>query len=138
MPMTPRARVGIWLRRVGLAAAIVAMGVATIAVVVGLIGWLGIHRNPAERELVRFGESVRVGEPMADVRRKFMAEMRPGLSLRDSVGEVIIETPYRFGADNWYLYIVSDHGDQVTSLEYRTEDSRHAHPSGSPPDRREH
>lgn len=45
------------------------------------------------------------------------------------------DDPYRFGADNGYLYIGFDDQNRVVSIRFRTEDSDKFRTPGSPPDR---
>jgi hypothetical protein len=93
------------------------------------------RRQPAgRRELVALTSELRLGMSRADVQRRLTPARLMILSAREvGAAEVLIETPYRFGAGSWLAWLAFTDG-RLSSVRIRTHDGRHMKPAGSPPD----
>ena len=108
-----------------------------------ITGSVGCDRSGgmAEEQLKVVGGSMDLGLSSTEVRARYAASPHDHLSLFESppdaeqVKEVIVSTPYTFGADNSVLHVYLDREGRVDCVAFRTMDSSSVHPRQMPPDR---
>jgi hypothetical protein len=115
---------------------IVAAGI--VAAVLAVLLWFEVRpfvRQPgARRELVAFASELKLGMSRTDVTAR-LTPARQVLLTSTDVGptEILVETPYTFGAGSWLAWMAFADG-RLSSIRIRTHDGRHIKPAGSPPD----
>jgi hypothetical protein len=114
------------------------LGVGFLAAVVAWVLWSFFapfaHQPAARRELVAFTAEMRLGVSREDVQRHLTRERRLHLASTDvGADEVLIETPYTFGAGSWVAWLGFTDG-RLSSVCIRTHDGKQIKPAGSPAD----
>jgi hypothetical protein len=115
---------------------VVGIGLLAAVVAWGLWGFFApfAQQPAARRELVAFTAELRLGLSREHVQRHLRTARRVHLSSTDvGADEVLIETPYTFGAGSWLAWLAFTDG-RLSSVCVRTHDGKHVKPAGSPPD----
>jgi hypothetical protein len=101
--------------------------------IVGLFACEIIVDRSARRDLLLFRSQLRIGATRSEIVDRFRRAGYPKLRLVELPNEIQIQTPFRFGAVNWDLWLTFAR-DRLTGVQVRTADGRSSRPRGGPAD----